>query len=163
MGNVDETSIEIILNNTVLSASVDCIHLLQDVLSGKGATVKQVKQEFQRGIALGHLPDVSIDWLPVLQLSESEREAFQHLCLRYGMGEASCLAVAQHRKLRLATDDRDARRYALRVGIPISGTIGILIDLIRIQSISLAEGNSILTQMRRKGYRSPVEDLSTLI
>jgi hypothetical protein len=69
MGNVDETSIEIVLNNKVLSnfASVNCIYLLQDVLSGKGGMVEQVKQEFQRGIALGHLPNVSIDWLPILQ------------------------------------------------------------------------------------------------
>ena len=54
MGNMDETSIEIILNNTVLSnfASVNRIHLLQDVLSGRCATMEQVKQEFQRSSCL---------------------------------------------------------------------------------------------------------------
>lgn len=167
MGNVEsgQEQIELLLNCTVLSnfAAVNCFRLLQTVVSGRAAITEAVIQEFTEGIALGYFPPVSLDWLPVLALSPEEQATFQLIHLRLGAGEASCLAVAQHRGLRVATDDGDARRYAQRTGIPVSGTLGILVHLVRNHALTLQEGNALLAEMRQHGYHAPTTDLATLV
>lgn len=105
---------------------------------------------------------MSLDWLPVLALSPEEQATFQLIHWSLGAGEASCLAVAQHRRLRVVTDDGDARRYAQRTGISVSGTLGILAHLVRIHALTLQEGNALLAEMMQHGYRAPVADLSVL-
>jgi predicted nucleic acid-binding protein len=49
---------------------------------------------------------------------------------KFGRGEASWLAIGMHRKASIFTDDFDARKVAQRTGIPVSGTIGVLIKAI---------------------------------
>jgi len=162
---MEETRIDILLNNTVLSnfGLVNQMKLLQQAVRNRAATTKAVLREFHQGIELGYLPSISMDWLVILELDEEEKAIFQLLNQRYGAGEASCLAVAQKRGMKFVTDDRDARRYAQRLGIPVSGTIGILVDLIRLKVLSLQEANSILREMIHSGYHSPLEDLSVLV
>jgi len=157
--------VEILLNNTVLSnfAIVGRINLLQQAVAGKAGTTQQVLAEYQRGVEFGLLPPVNFDWLPVLMMDEQEQQTFELLRQRLGTGEASCLAIAYHRGLWVATDDRDARRYALQMNIALSGTIGILVGLVRAKVISLEEANALLSEMIRHGYRSPVTDLSVLL
>ena len=157
--------IDILLNNTVLSnfAQVHRLSLLETAASGRAATTEAVLEEFNEGIALGYFQAVALDWLPVVSLSPEEQQTFQLIHLRLGAGEASCLAMAQHRGMRVATDDRDARRYAQRTGIPVSGTLGILVHLVGTQTINLQEANAILAGMIQHGYRAPVTDLSTLV
>ncbi len=166
MGDVDagHEQIDILLNCTVLSnfALVGRLDLLQEAVGGRAATTEAVFQEFNEGVALGYFPQVSLEWLPVLSLSSEEQAIFQRLHPRFGAGDASCLAVAQHRGLKVATDDGDSRRYAQRAGIPISGTLGILVQLVRSNILSLQEGNAILAEMIQQGYRAPEADLSVL-
>lgn len=52
------------------------------------------------------------------------------IALELGRGEASCIACAALRKLRIFTDDRDARRIALGLHVPVSGTLGVLLLLV---------------------------------
>jgi predicted nucleic acid-binding protein len=43
-------------------------------------------------------------------------------------GEAEVLALAEEREARLVViDERKARRYAQRLGIPLTGTLGLLV------------------------------------
>ncbi|MBI3952080.1 MAG: DUF3368 domain-containing protein [Acidobacteria bacterium] len=149
--------IDILLNNTVLSnfAQVHRINLLEVAASGRAAMTEAVLEEFNKGIALGYFQDISLDWLPVLSLSPEEQQTFQLIQLRLGAGEASCLAIAHHRGMRVATDDMDARRHAQRSGIPISGTLGILVYLVGNHIINLQEANAILAEMIQHGYRAP--------
>jgi predicted nucleic acid-binding protein len=60
------------------------------------------------------------------------------------------------------TDDRDARKLAAQLRIPVSGTLGILLRVVQIDVVTLPEANDILLQMIAKGYRSPVQDLDAL-
>ena len=45
------------------------------------------------------------------------------------LGEAAVFAFAEEREARLVIlDDRDARRYAERIGVPYTGTVGLLLE-----------------------------------
>jgi len=103
-------------------------------------------------------------WLPVVSLeSATEQELYLDLTVTLDPGEAACLALAVVRKLTLASDDLAARRQAAQRGVPLTGTVGILIRLVREGHVSLAMANRILAQMIALDYRSPVESLDTLI
>lgn len=61
------------------------------------------------------------------------------------------------------TDDREARTTAQSLGVAVSGTLGTLANLVRGKAITLAEADTLLLQMMRHGYRSPVQTLSELL
>ncbi|MCW7070572.1 MAG: DUF3368 domain-containing protein [Methanophagales archaeon] len=79
-----------------------------------------------------------------------------------GKGESSCLSIAISRDLKVLTDDRDARRLAQRRGVPVSGTIGVLVEAVREGLLSIEEANTMLSDMIEKGYFSPFETLDEL-
>ncbi len=101
--------------------------------------------------------------IEVLKIDEDEKESFLRLSSRFGRGEASCLAVALHRNAGILTDDLDARRFAQRGDIPVSGSIGILVKCITNGNLSLAQGNELLGQMIQKGFFSPVDCLDRFL
>jgi predicted nucleic acid-binding protein len=55
------------------------------------------------------------------------------LSISLGLGEASSLAVAACRGFRFASDDQAARREAGRLGVGLTGTIGILAKAVRLR------------------------------
>jgi len=61
------------------------------------------------------------------------------------------------------TDDRKARQVALDLGIKITGTLGILVVAVERRKISLEEANRLLKAMVESGYRSPVDELGSLL
>lgn len=121
--------------------------------------------EFERGISKGVFSDVNLDWLKRLDLeSPEEKSLFTNLSKRLGTGEASCLAIAIHRKYDLlSVDDMAVRKIALREGIRLSGSIGVLLELIRIDRIRLETGNKILRGFIKCGYFSPVDRLNEFL
>lgn len=96
------------------------------------------------------------------RLDDQENHLFEQYLVRVNAGEASCLAVAGQRGGRILTDDRDARELASQLSIPVSGTLGILLRLVQMQTISLDKANECLRRMIGKGYRSPVGRLDDL-
>ena len=79
-----------------------------------------------------------------------------------GDGEASCIAVVLERGGVLFTDDLDARRYAIRCGLSVSGTLGVLALLVRDGHLSVQEADLYLERMRAAGYRSPVKSIAEI-
>ena len=59
----------------------------------------------------------------------------------------------------MLTDDADARRLAAALKVEISGTIGVLIKLVRREILTLEQGDRLLAEMIARGYRSPVRSL----
>lgn len=157
--------VRILLDGTVLSnfARIGRLDLLERATSGRAVTTEAVADEFEAGRMLGYFDEALPEWLPVLPLSPEEDESFRTLHLRLGAGEAQCLAVAQSRGMRLATDDGDARRHAHRAGVGVSGTIGIVVGLVTTGTLVLEEANAILAEMVEQGYRSPLSSLSSLL
>lgn len=153
-----------LLDNTVLSnfALVNRIDLLPIALGSQIATTPRVIDEYTSGVAKGILPDIKWDWLNIVNLDTEEETLFQEHLKRLNAGEAACLAVATQRKGRFLTDDRDARKLAAQLKIPISGILGILLRSVQLGVLKLSEANTILDQMVFKGYRSPVEKLDDL-
>lgn len=120
---------------------------------------KAVVQEVERGMQLEKTPSTSLDWLTHVDLQPEEVAHAETLRLRLGVGEAESIAVAHARGWGFATDDRVARRVAMQLGVPITGTVGILVELVRDGKVSVAEANAALSVMIQRGYRSPVERL----
>jgi predicted nucleic acid-binding protein len=71
-------------------------------------------------------------------------------------GESSCLALAAQRGYVCACDDRLARSEAVRLGIPLTGTVGILIKAVRIGVIDLKKANAVLKRMIAAGFCAPL-------
>lgn len=103
-------------------------------------------------------------WLRILS-PESSNE--HRLRLEYDRsldaGEASCLALAVSRELVFATDDLAARQAAGKGGVHLTGTLGILVALVRSETLTIAEANGMLAAMIERSYRSPLDRLDDLI
>ncbi len=154
----------LLLDNTVLSnfAIIHQTELLRKAVGDTAVTVPQVINEFEVGIELDRLPHTDLSWLRMVQLNPEEVAYFNRFTVRLNAGEAACLAVAMGRNGRVFTDDRDARKLAANLRIPISGTIGILIRLMDLGELTIAEANNYLAEMINLGYRAPIQDLGEL-
>jgi len=153
----------ILLDTTVLSnfAHIERLDLLRLALPN-AATTPQVMAELEIGVAAGYLPNCDCGWLEVVQLTPSGEASLAHVRLILGDGEASCIAVALERKGGLFSDDLDARCYARRRGLRVSGTLGVLSLLVDMGNITMTEADEYLQKMIAHGYRCPVRSLADL-
>lgn len=153
----------ILLDTTVLSnfAHIERLDLLRLALPD-AATTPHVTAELGRGVASDRLPACDWGWLDVVELTRSEETSLARVRLVLDDGEASCIAVALEREASLFSDDLDARRYAQRHGIHVSGTLGVLSLLVKRKHLAVAEADDCLQGMIAHGYRSPVRSLADL-
>jgi predicted nucleic acid-binding protein len=117
----------VVLNNTPLVAlwAIGRLDLLRDLFQ-EVLIPHAVEAEFLaidrtvRTRALAEAP-----WVKSAALLRPRRaEAYMGL----DRGEAEVLALAEEREARLVViDERKARRYAQRLGIPLTGTLGLLV------------------------------------
>ena len=117
----------VILNNTPLVAfwSIGCWTLLRD-LYHEILIPPAVYEEFLatersvRQVALAENP-----WIKKTSLA-NPRQALIYVGL--DQGEAEVLALASERSARLVViDELKGRRYAQRLGLPLTGTVGVLL------------------------------------
>jgi predicted nucleic acid-binding protein len=118
--------------------------------------------ELDKGAALGYLTTRAWDWLDAVRLFPSEERNLSRIRSILDDGEASCIAVAIERNASLFSDDLDARRYARRHGIRVSGTLGVLSLLVRGRYLAFEDADNLLRAMIAHGYRSPVSSLADL-
>jgi predicted nucleic acid-binding protein len=165
-----------IFNTTALSnfAAIGRLDLLADRYRGQAFTTVEVGDELRRGFHVGYayleaawqqLETVSPSgWLRVLSPESSAehslRAEFDELL---DPGEASCLTLAISRQLTFVTDDLAARRLARARKVLLTGTLGILVALVRSNALLLPEANEILAAMIQRRYHSPVDRLDGLI
>ncbi len=154
---------EVIIDTTVLSnfLLVNRLDILTEVM-GKLWTTEMVMEEINVGTVRDILPPVDQGMFEIINLSDDEKIVFSRLNKIFGKGEASCLAVCRSRGLRILTDDLDARRCAQRMGIPVSGTIGVLVYAVRKDMIPRQEADDLLSGMIAKGLYSPIKRLEEL-
>jgi predicted nucleic acid-binding protein len=152
----------VLLDNTVMSnfSSVQHPELVRLALAGQEVgTTEQAFAEMQAGVRKGKIPPCDWTWLVVIALQSSEELLFQRLAQNINVGEASCLAVAASRGYRFLTDDRDARQLARSIGVPVSGSLGVLKILVEQGHLGMEEADKLLQEMIATGYRSPVKSL----
>ncbi len=154
---------EVIIDTTVLSnfLLVNRLDILTEVM-GKLWTTEMVMEEINVCASKDILPATDPGRFKIIDFTEDDKLLFFRLNRRFGKGEASCLAVCRSRGLRILTDDLDARRCAQRMGIPVSGTIGVLVCGVGKDIIPGQEADDLLSGMIAKGFYSPVKRLEEL-
>ncbi len=154
----------VLLDNTVLTnfALVNRPDLVLDLWGADSAATPAVMTEYQAGITRRGLPADIWDSLVQLTPNPVEKDFAERLSPKLGSGERACLAIAVHRKGMLACDDAEARREAQRFGLPITGSIGILVLNVRQGRLTRSEADALLEEMIALGYRSPVPTLDDL-
>jgi len=155
----------VLLDNTVLSnfAIIQRPTLIKTALGDTAAAVKEVIDELRKGVEKGAIPDVDWSWLVIISMTRDEQATYRALLKRINKGEAACLAVASARGARVLTDDRDARKIAAEMQIPVSGTLGILVRLIDLGCLSVQDADALLAQMIAAGYFSPIRSLTEIL
>lgn len=140
--------------------------VLESLYQKKAYITDFVSAELLRGIQAGHArleairPAVRTGWLKETGLrSDREKKLFETLSVSRGLGEASSLAVATCRGLLFASDDRVARVEAFRLGVSLTGTLGILIKAARTGVCDLATADRYLAKMMESGFYSPVRSI----
>lgn len=139
----------VIVNNSPLVALWELGHLaLLRELYAKVLIPKQVEEEFvkkeqnARQTALGDAP-----WIEVVQLATPLTDADY---VGLDRGEAAVLALAKERGTQLVIfDDLDARKYAQEIGLPVTGTVGVLVDAKKKGLLDVIE--PLLMQMQTNG------------
>ena len=165
-----------IFDTTALSnfASTGRLDLLNTRYRGVAFTTVEVTAELRRGVKAGYSyleyvlqqiePVDSEGWLRILVPNSATEHRLQSEFDQFlDPGEASCLALAISRRMTLVTDDLAARRLAEKRKVPLSGTLGILIALVRHNAFPLKEANTMLASMIQRHYRSPVNRLDEFI
>jgi predicted nucleic acid-binding protein len=165
-----------IFDTTVLSnlAAVGRLDLLEKRYRKVAYTTVEVSDELRRGLQAGYgylesalrqIQSISPDgWLRIVSPeSAAEHRLRGEFDLLLDSGEASCLALAISRGLILVTDDLAARQLAHEKDVPLTGTVGILLALVRDGLLALPEANAMLAKMIERRYRSPVERLDELL
>jgi len=165
----------IIANTTVISnfahvGQLECLPRLwrQLYISDK------VFDEIQAGLLQGYtfytgieqhiFPFSQTGWLHLTACNTPEEfRTFGQLLTTLHSGEASCLAIAAHRQWTFLSDDKAARKTSQTLKVPLSGTLGILLALVKQGHLPLSEADTILQQMIQAGYRSPIVSLADIL
>jgi len=164
----------IIANTSTLSnfAAVGQLELLQSRFETLYIS-EQVFDEIQDGLTQGYdfytnlkqqiFPFSDTGWLHLITMDTvDELMTFNRLLSKLHTGEASCLSIAHHRQWLFLSDDKAARQQARAMNVPISGTLGVLLSLVKQNKLPLVEADRVLQQMIEKGYYSPVISLSEI-
>lgn len=160
---------DVIFDTMVISnfSKAGQLELLRKIYPANACCSGFVVAEVLRGWRQGH-PDLE----PLVQsltggwpqqhdlATPAERQLYVRISVSLGDGESSCLALAAERGFVFACDDRLARGEAARLGIPLTGTVGILIKAARTGAIDLKKAKAILKRMIVAGFYAPVQRIS---
>jgi predicted nucleic acid-binding protein len=167
--------VAVITNTTLISnfAAVDRLALLH-LCWGSLYIPEQVFAEIQDGRMQGYTfydniereiaPFAPDGWLQLTSLQSSDEfRLYGQLLGDLHHGEAACLAIATQRKWVFLSDDRAARQVAAKLDVPVSGTLGVLVSLVKRGLLKSEDGDLVLQAMLVKGYFAPVRSLTVLL
>jgi hypothetical protein len=104
-------------------ARLSLLHGLFGVVRIPGAVMREVTQGFAEGRP-GAAEVRAATWIEVVQVSEAATAGYS---LLVDAGEAEAIALAKSEGGLLLMDDDRGRRLALRLGLAVKGTLGILV------------------------------------
>ena len=155
----------LVLDTTVLSnfSHARRPDVVRHLSRGRALVPPTVMAELQAGVAYHDVPECDWSWLTVVVLTHIEEERALEWALALDPGEREALAVALHRGGTFCSDDMAARRVAAHLGIPLCGTVGLLIRAVKKDILSVQEADKMLRIVRARGYRTPVRSLRDVI
>ena len=152
----------VVLDATVLSnfAYTDDLSLL-DALPARVVTVETVISELRAGVEDGYeFLERATSAIDVVDV-ESE---FSDLPTDLDPGETHALHVAREHDGTLATDDLAARGAARTLGMPLTGSVGILVRLVLRDDLTVDEADATLSRwINEVQYHSPVESIREVL
>ncbi|MEI6214283.1 MAG: DUF3368 domain-containing protein [Desulfuromonadales bacterium] len=160
---------DVIFDTVVISnfAKVGQLELLREMYPTNACCSGFVVAEVLRGFRQGHtdleqlVRHLAKGWPRQEELATlAERQLYARISVSLGDGESACMALASERGYVFACDDRLARSEAVRLGIRLTGTVGILIKAARSGVIDLKKANAILKRMIAAGFYSPMARIS---
>ena len=100
---------------------------------------------------------VDAGWLGVATTTDAENDLARRLSRRSRLhrSEAESVALARVRKLRLVADDKEARRMARTLGVPLVGTAGVLLQAYLRRSFGLDSLEKALRDLGETLWLSP--------
>jgi predicted nucleic acid-binding protein len=161
----------VVLDATVLSnfASSGAVGWLVELLDSPAVPLA-VEAKIERGRAHGHefLDDAMGaigDGIPVLEVErEQETAATTDVDATLDAGEAAALRLSIGRDGMLATDDLAARNAADEHGVPVTGSIGLLVLGIEQDALKADTANEWLSTWRtERGYYAPVDRIQDVL
>ena len=164
----DDSPQPVVLDTTVLSnfASTDAVGFLVEVLDSP-VVVPAVRDELEQGRQFGHdyLTTATDAFGEGLRVGDRPQEAETgQLRERLDAGEAEALRAAIEHDGTLATDDLAARRLANDRGVPVTGSVGLLVLGIERERIDSDTANEWLDTWRDvRGYYAPVDYIEEVI
>ena len=103
-------------------------------------------------------------WLQLTSLQTPEEfRLYGELLGNLHHGESACLSIAVQRKWIFLSDDHAARQAAAKLQVQVSGTLGVLLSLVKRGLLKREEGDLALQAMMQKGYYAPVRSLAELL
>lgn len=153
----------VVLSNFALAGRLD---LLLERYRGRLIVTRQVLEEVLAGIEAGHRPleeivrQIRASAIGIRELPFDRLTDYRKLRRTLGAGEASTIMMAAAVRAVVATDDRAARQACARKAVKVTGTIGILVALVRDGHLPPAEAERVLEEMVRHGFFSPVRSLA---
>ncbi len=111
--------------------------------------VEVVDRGKEKGQADAVLVEEAIKQRWVLSVKVNLPVGFAKICEQAGLqkGEAAVLKHAQEKKITALLDDQQARTLARSLGVPIKGSLGILVEATRMQLITRPEAMEKLDQL----------------
>ncbi|MBI4536674.1 MAG: hypothetical protein HY712_01810 [candidate division NC10 bacterium] len=162
-----ESGPPLLLDTTVLSnfVKIGQFDLLREIFPATIRIATQVYDELKAGgLDSAILEGIAAAWLRLVA-PESVREVslYREYSQNLGAGESASLAIAICRSWALATDDRAARQAARSAGVPLTGSVGILIAAVQANVLTRAEGDKLLRDMRREGFYFQMSNFKGLV
>lgn len=110
-------------------------------------------------------------WRPLAVAEPEDQRLFFEILRRWGKqernhGEAAAIVLARSLGCTAVLDDLNARKAAQHLGVPITGTVGILARIAAEGRLSQVEAWAIHEEMVRLGFRSLVrtyEEFSQIV
>ena len=78
---------------------------------------------------------------------------YQELCRVLDPGESEAIALAVKESLPLLIDERKGRAFAVRLGVPVIGLLGLLAAVVRAGFLSAEAAAELDLQARKEGFR----------
>ena len=158
----------VVLDATVVSnfASTDRISTLVASVAAP-VVVPSVRREIEQGIEEGHgYLDSAVAAIGETISVQSVSAIEDHAAIRDQLddGESQSLVRVIEQGGTLATDDLAARRLATDNGVPVTGSVGILVLAVERGHLDVSTADEWLAVWRDvRGYYAPVASVSELI
>jgi predicted nucleic acid-binding protein len=135
-------------------AEIDATHLL-DKLDGDVVVPEQVADEIEDEPARSQLEDAEEDWLTVESADDETVEwASKRLGRNEPRGGTALLALASDVDgAVVVTDDEPLRNACKAVGVPLSGSLGVVVASVEKGTLEADEAKRLLVSMDEVGAR----------